>query len=51
MGAGMLAIVAERIEKIKNGSGWGKVCVIIERGKVTCVETSGTEKVKETTCK
>jgi len=47
MGAGMLAIVAERIEKIKRGSGWGKVCVIVERGKVVCVETSDSEKVRD----
>jgi hypothetical protein len=51
MGAGMLTKVAEEIEKIKNGTGWGKVCVIIERGKVTCVEKTDSAKVKEPSCK
>ena len=43
----MLAIVQEKIEQIKNGSGWGKVCVIVERGKITCVEKTDSDKVSK----
>lgn len=32
--------IASQVERIQKESGWGKVCIVIERRKIKCITTT-----------
>lgn len=48
----IVAYVDEKLKEIREErGGWGRVCIVMERGRVVCIESTDSEKVRETSCK